>query len=67
MINTVRSLQRITQPLIQRKQIMTTQDELQWIVEELYFQHLQYLDAAKSSAKDLSLPSSEIKICHYLF
>ena len=67
MINTVRSLQRIAQPLIQRKQIMTTQDELQWIVEELYFQHLQYLDAAKSSAKDLSLPSSEIKICHYLF
>lgn len=60
-------LSKITRPLIQRKQIMTTQDELQWIVEELYFQHLQYLDAAKSSAKDLSLPSSEIKICHYLF
>ena len=46
---------------------MTTQDELQWIVEELYFQHLHYLDAAKLSAKDLSLPSFEIKIRHFLF
>jgi len=30
-------------------------------------QHLQYLDSTKSSAKDLSLPKSEIMISHRAF
>ena len=41
-------------------QIESTQAESQWIVEQVYSQHLQYLEAIKSSAKDLSLPIFEI-------
>ena len=41
-------------------QIESTQAESQWIVEQAYSQHLQYLEAIKSSAKDLSLPIFEI-------
>jgi hypothetical protein len=40
----------------------STQAESQWIVEQVYSQHLQYLEAIKSSAKDLSLPIFEIAI-----
>ena len=43
-------------------QIESTQAESQWIVEQVYSQHLQYLEAIKSSAKDLSLPIFEIAI-----
>ena len=43
-------------------QIESTQAESQWIVEQAYSQHLQYLEAIKSSAKDLSLPIFEIAI-----
>ena len=41
-------------------QIESTQAESQWIVGQAYSQHLQYLEAIKSSAKDLSLPIFEI-------
>ena len=41
-----------------------TQAESQWIVALGYSQHLQYLDAIKSSAKDLSLAIFEIAIDH---
>lgn len=43
-------------------QIESTQAESQWIVGQAYSQHLQYLEAIKSSAKDLSLPIFEIAI-----
>ena len=43
-------------------QIENTQAESQWIVVQDYSQHLQYLEAIKSSAKDLSLPIFEIAI-----
>ena len=46
--------------LYQALQIESTQAESQWIVEQVYSQHLQYLEAIKSSAKDLSLPIFEI-------
>ena len=46
--------------LSQGLQIESTQAESQWIVEQAYSQHLQYLEAIKSSAKDLSLPIFEI-------
>ena len=45
-------------------QIESTQAESQWIVGQAYSQHLQYLEAIKSSAKDLSLPIFEITIDH---
>ena len=44
-----------------------TQAESQWIVALGYSQHLQYLDAIKSSAKDLSLAIFEIAIDHQTF
>ena len=44
-----------------------TQAESQWIVALGYSQHLQYLDAIKSSAKDLSLAIFEITIGHHAF
>ena len=43
-------------------QIESTQAESQWIVEQVYSQHLQYLEAIKSSAKDLSHQIFEITI-----
>ena len=46
----------------QGRQIESTQAESQWIVEQVYSQHLQYLEAIKSSAKDLSLPIFKITI-----
>ena len=49
------------------KQIGRTQAESQWIVALGYSQHLQYLDAIKSSAKDLSLAIFEIEIGHRAF
>ena len=49
------------------EQIRRTQDEPQWIVAHRLLSHLQYLDSVKSSAKDLSLPKSEIAISHYTF
>ena len=49
---------RLSRPL----QIESTQAESQWIVGQAYSQHLQYLEAIKSSAKDLSLPIFEIAI-----
>ena len=47
------------------EQIGRTQAESQWIVALGYSQHLQYLDAIKSSAKDLSLAIFEIAIDHH--
>ena len=38
------------------EQIIGTQDKPQWIVAQRLLSHLQYLDATKSSTKDLSLP-----------
>ena len=49
------------------EQIGRTQAESQWIVALGYSQHLQYLDAIKSSAKDLSLAIFEIEIGHRAF
>ena len=49
------------------EQIGRTQAESQWIVAQGYSQHLQYLDAIKSSAKDLSLAIFEITIGHHAF
>jgi hypothetical protein len=46
--------------VFRRLQIESTQAESQWIVRQAYSQHLQYLEAIKSSAKDLSLPIFEI-------
>ena len=51
-----------TPQLLKTVQIESTQAESQWIVEQVYSQHLQYLEANKSSAKDLSLPIFEIAI-----
>ena len=36
------------------EQIVGTQEKSQWIVAQRLLSHLQYLDATKSSAKDLS-------------
>ena len=35
------------------EQIVGTQEKSQWIVAQRLLSHLQYLDATKSSAKDL--------------
>ena len=44
-----------------------TQVKPQWIVAQRLLSHLQSLDPSKSSAKDLSLPTLEIKIHPSLF
>ena len=56
------AMRRQATRLYQALQIESTQAESQWIVEQVYSQHLQYLEAIKSSAKDLSLPIFEIAI-----
>ena len=43
--------------LVRDEQIVGTQDKSQRIVAQRLLSHLQYLDATKSSAKDLSLSS----------
>ena len=48
--------------LIKDEQIVGTQDKSQWIVAQRLLSHLQYLDATKSSTKDLSLAQFEIMI-----
>ena len=40
---------------IKEEQIVGTQEKPQWIVAQRLLSHLQYLDATKSSAKDLPL------------
>ena len=40
----------------------TTQDKSQWIVGQSLLSHLQYPDAFKSSAKDLSFPTSSLRL-----
>ncbi len=42
------------------EQIVGTQEKPQWIVAQRLLSHLQYLDATKSSAKDLSTPHFSI-------
>ena len=44
------------------EQIIETQDKPQWIVAQRLLSHLQYLDATKSSTKDLSPSPSNIVI-----
>jgi hypothetical protein len=88
------SIQRITkiswQQLIRavkerqfkEEQIVGTQEKPQWIVAQRLLSHLQYLDATKSSAKDLSpaqfnlllledslakIPAAEIRLGLFLF
>ena len=39
---------------LKEEQIVGTQEKPQWIVAQRLLSHLQYLDATKSSAKDLS-------------
>ena len=41
--------------LYRKEQIFTTQAKSQWIVGQSPLSHLQYLDAFKSSTRDLSL------------
>ena len=43
------------------EQIVGTQEKSQWIVAQRLLSHLQYLDATKSSAKDLSF--SRVNLC----
>ena len=64
------------------EQIVGTQEKPQWIVAQRLLSHLQYLDATKSSAKDLSpaqfnlllledslakIPAAEIRLGLFLF
>ena len=56
--------------LKQVEQIVGTQEKSQQIVAQRLLSCLQYLDATKSSAKDLSLPSIDLglagsNICRY--
>ena len=44
------------------EQIIGTQDKPQWIVAQRLLSHLQYLDATKSSIKDLSLSPFNLMI-----
>jgi hypothetical protein len=53
-----------TQPFLLRnkeEQIIGTQDKPQWIVAQRLLSHLQYLDATKSSTKDLSSPPFNLR------
>ena len=53
------SLNRKIMLKFKEEQIIETKDKPQCLVVQRLLSHLQYLDATKSSTKDLSLPPSK--------